>query len=128
FLNSHFQTGLRNVLDRAILDIAQSNLPLSIDRFEKVDEIPFDFARRLMSVIVKTPDGANRLICKGAPESVFACCDRFYLDGEILPMDPLLIEELKEEHDSLSAEGFRVLALAYADFGEQTTFSRADER
>ena len=66
-----------------------------------------------MSVVVETPEGRHRLICKGAPEAVFQRCNRFELDGEVYPIDPLLIADLKEEYDDLSADGFRVLALAY---------------
>lgn len=128
YLNSHFQTGLRNVLDRAILEHREIHDAFSVSEFQKVDEIPFDFSRRVMSVVVKTPDGAHRLISKGAPEAIFERCDRFELDGKIYPADPLLIQELKEEYDSLSADGFRVLAIAYGDFEPRAVYSRNDER
>ena len=82
---------------------------------QKVDEIPFDFSRRLMSVVVETPEGSHRLITKGAPEEVFQRCSSFELDGKVYPMEPLLIDDLKEEYDALSADGFRVLAVAYKD-------------
>ena len=85
----------------------------------KVDEIPFDFSRKLMSVVVETPEGSHRLICKGAPEEVFARCARFELDGEFYPMEQLLIDDLKEEYDDLSADGFRVLAIAYKDMDRE---------
>ena len=66
YLNSHFQTGLKNVLDRAILQFGEIHEKLSVPKFQKVDEIPFDFSRKLMSVVVETPEGIQRLICKGA--------------------------------------------------------------
>jgi Mg2+-importing ATPase len=128
YLNSHFQTGLKNVLDRAIIRFGEHNGSFSVSEFLKVDEIPFDFARRVMSVVVKTPDGQHRLICKGAPEAIFDRCTQFELEGKLYPVDPLLIQDLKEEYDSLSADGFRVLAIAYGDFGSRATFSRNDER
>jgi len=128
YLNSFFQTGLKNVLDRAILHHQEIRDAFAIPSFDKADEIPFDFSRRLMSVVVRTPEGGHRLICKGAPEAVFERCDRFELDGKVYPMDPLLIRELKEEYNSLSADGFRVLAIAYADFEPRPTYSRNDER
>ena len=84
-------------------------------QFKKVDEIPFDFSRKLMSVVVETPEGAHRLICKGAPRPSSSAAARFELDGKVYPIDPLLIKELKEECDELSADGFRVLAIAYKD-------------
>jgi Mg2+-importing ATPase len=92
-----------------------------------VDEIPFDFSRKMMSVVVSTPTGPHRLICKGAPESVFNRCTQFELDGELYPMDPLLLEDLKEEYDRLSADGFRVLAIAYSDSDPKSTYGKDDE-
>jgi Mg2+-importing ATPase len=128
YLNSYFQTGLKNVLDRAVLAHRQeiheaSNVP----EHRKLDEIPFDFARRLMSVVVETPEGMSRLICKGAPEEVFLRCSHFECDGEVLPMEAVLIEDLKEEYRRLSADGFRVLAIAYRDFPRKRAYSKADE-
>lgn len=128
YLNSHFQTGLRNVLDRAILDHRGLTDALPVSSYTKVDEIPFDFTRKMMSVVVKTPEGVNRLICKGAPEVVYGRCSGFELDGELNPMNDLLLHELQEEYDQLSADGFRVLAIAYKDCGDKTTFSRDDEQ
>ena len=128
FLNSHFQTGLRNVLDRAILQRQELHQELSVGEYSKADEIPFDFARKMMSVIVATPKGMHRLICKGAPESVFERCSRFELDDEIYPMDPLLLEDLKEEYDRLSADGFRVLAIAYRECKPKAAYGKEDEQ
>jgi magnesium-transporting ATPase (P-type) len=68
YLNSYFQTGLKNLLDRAILAHTEMHDHLQIPEHRLVDEIPFDFAQRLMSVVVQKPDGGHRLICKGAPE------------------------------------------------------------
>ena len=127
FLNSHFQTGLRNVLDRAILDHTEILETSAAQSHRKVDEIPFDFSRKLMSVVVETPDGVHRLICKGAPESVFQRCTQFELEGKLYPIDPLLIQDLKEEYDDLSADGFRVLAVAYKDLEQKPAYSKDDE-
>jgi P-type Mg2+ transporter len=128
FLNSYFQTGLKNVLDRAVLQHQELHQELSVAEYSKTDEIPFDFNRRMMSVIVTTPDGKIRLICKGAPESVFDRCSRFELDDEIFPMDPLLLQDLKEEYDRLSADGFRVLAIAYRDCDPKSAYGKDDEQ
>jgi P-type Mg2+ transporter len=127
FLNSHFQTGLKNVLDRAVLQHHEIHQDLSIADYSKVDEIPFDFSRKMMSVVVSAPQGKHRLICKGAPESVFSRCTQFELDGEVYPMEPLLLEDLREEYDQLSADGFRVLAIAYRDIDPKPTYSKDDE-
>jgi P-type Mg2+ transporter len=127
YLNSHFQTGLRNVLDRAILEFRELHEKMSVSDFKKIDEMPFDFSRKLMSVVVETPEGAHRLICKGATEAVFQRCDRFELEGQLYPVDPLLITELKEYCDELSADGFRVLAIAYKDIPRKPAYSKDDE-
>jgi Mg2+-importing ATPase len=128
YLNSFFQTGLKNLMDRAILDHKHVTEEIPIHEFAKVDEIPFDFSRRMMSVIVKTPEGKNRLICKGAPEAVFDRCVSLELEGEFLPMGHLLIDDLREEYQRLSADGFRVLAIAYKDFDPKPTYSKDDEK
>src|SRR4029078_5096360 len=112
YMNSHFQTGLKNVLDRAVLAHSEANTHAKIPEYAKVDEIPFDFQRRIMSVVVRTPEGQDRIISKGAPEAIFSRCKVFDLDGQLYPMDHLLLDDLKEEYDQLSADGFRVLAIA----------------
>lgn len=128
YLNSHFQTGLKNVLDRAILQHREVCESFSAPDLQRVDEIPFDFVRRVMSVVIATPEGRHRLICKGAPEAIFERCNRFELEGAVYPVDPLLVRDLEEEYDNLSEDGFRVLAIAYADFEPRAAYSRADER
>ena len=134
YMNSHFQTGLKNVLDRAILAHTETHAHAEIPEYAKVDEIPFDFQRRIMSVVVRTPEGRDRIISKGAPEEIFARCKEFELDGERFAMDHLLIEELKEEYEHLSADGFRVLAIASKEVaphgavaGGTTPYTKADE-
>ena len=84
---------------------------MNIQEHQKIDEIPFDFSRKVMSVIVETPDGGHRMITKGAPEEVFKRCTHFELDGDIDRIEPVLIQDLKEEYERLSSDGFRVLAL-----------------
>jgi len=128
YLNSHFQTGLKNVLDRAVLAHKEEiHDQFKVPAHHKVDEIPFDFARRLMSVIVERPEGQTRLICKGAPEEVFKRCTHFEYDGELLPMETVLIEDLREEYRRLSADGFRVLAIAYRDLDRKPAYAKSDE-
>ena len=128
YLNSHFQTGLKNVLDRAVLAHKEEvHDQFKVQAHRKLDEIPFDFGRRLMSVIVETPEGKPRLICKGAPEEVFKRCSHFEYDGEVLPMETVLIEDLREEYRLLSADGFRVLAIAYRDLTRKPAYAKTDE-
>jgi Mg2+-importing ATPase len=127
YLNSYFQTGLKNVLDRAVLQHRDLREAIGLDAHRKIDEIPFDFSRKIMSVIVEHPEGGQRLICKGAPEVIFQRCTRFELDNDLFPTDPLLINDLREECDDLSADGFRVLAVAYKDLEPRPAYSKADE-
>lgn len=127
YLNSHFQTGLRNVLDRAILQHADMKEHVEAGEFEKVDEIPFDFSRRVMSVVVGRPDKPRQLICKGAPEEVYRRCRCFQLDGALHPLDLERSGRLKEEFAGLSRDGFRVLALAYKEVETKGAYSTADE-
>jgi Mg2+-importing ATPase len=128
YLNSHFQTGLKNILDRAVLAHKEEiHDQFKVPAHRKVDEIPFDFARRLMSVIVETPEGKTRLLCKGAPEEVFKRCTSFEYDGEVLPMETVLIEDLREEYRRLSSDGFRVLAIAYRDLERKAAYAKSDE-
>ncbi|MFH1238654.1 MAG: magnesium-translocating P-type ATPase [bacterium] len=123
YINSYYQTGLKNLLDRAIL----KHEKLLVKQFKKVDEIPFDFSRRIMSVVVEMENG-HRLISKGAPEEIFKVCTKYELDTEILDMEELIITDLKEEFDHLSNEGFRVLAIAYKDIiNKKEVYSKNDE-
>jgi Mg2+-importing ATPase len=127
YLNSHFQTGLKNVLDRAVLEHREIHAEINVPAWEKVDEIPFDFSRRLMSVVVETPEDTHRIITKGAPEEVFRRCTQFELEGQLYPMDPILIDDLRLEYEALSEDGFRVLAVCYKDVPRKTAYSKADE-
>ena len=134
YMNSHFQTGLKNLLDRAILAHVQTHTHAKIPDYTKVDEIPFDFQRRIMSVVVRTPEGQDRIISKGAPEAIFSCCTNFELDGQLYPMDHAHIDQLKLEYERLSSEGFRVLAIASKSIASRqqspvgsTPYSKADE-
>jgi len=127
YLISHFQTGLKNVLDRAVLKYSELHRELGVEKYNKVDEIPFDFSRRMMSVVVEGPDGQRQLLTKGAPESVFKKCTHFESDGEIFEMEPILVGNLIEQVNSLSEDGFRVLAIANKKVGAQAAYSKADE-
>ncbi|HEV3415574.1 MAG TPA: magnesium-translocating P-type ATPase [Pirellulales bacterium] len=128
YLNSHFQTGLKNVLDRAVLQHEKVQSISALQDYKKIDEIPFDFQRRLMSVVVETPEAKHRLVCKGAPEELFKRCMTFELEGKLYPIEQILIEDLREEYERLSSDGFRVLGIAYRDFDRsKTVFSKDDE-
>ncbi|HVX40075.1 MAG TPA: magnesium-translocating P-type ATPase [Gemmatimonadaceae bacterium] len=135
YLNSFYQTGLKNLLDVAVLEHAELTRELAIDRaYGKVDEIPFDFNRRRMSVVVDHEHRDHQLICKGAAEEILAVCK--FVRDEDTELDRVTIVELEEERREdakelvaeLNEDGFRVVAVAYRRF--PTThgpYSVADE-
>jgi len=124
YMNSFYQTGLRNLLDRAIL----AHTDLDVERnCRKVDEIPFDFKRRRMSVVIDYED-RHVLICKGAVEEVSGACVNYQVDEDINPLIQLIRDDLMDEYRTLSAQGYRVLAISYREFDRsKTVFSVADE-
>ena len=124
YINSFYQTGLKNILDKAVLKYEK----LVVKEYKKVDEMPFDFSRRIMSVVVDM-EGKHKVISKGAPEEILKRCTRYELDGELEDLDQIVMTDLKEEYDSLSADGFRVLAVAYKDMDvNKEVYSRDDEK
>jgi Mg2+-importing ATPase len=126
YLISHFQTGLKSVLDRAVLTHRDAS-PEIIAGFSKVDEIPFDFVRRMMSVVVKNPNGEHQLLTKGAPEAVFPRCSSYELNGVVFPMNPARTAELISHYEDLNADGFRVLAVAHKHLEADELISKEDE-
>ena len=145
FLNSHYQTGLKNLLDHAVLEHVELAAELKLnDAYRKVDEIPFDFERRRMSVVVAAMAGGqeqhHELICKGAVEEVLAACTHVRtpdpidasLDGErtmpTQPLDAALLARTQAVTGALNAEGLRVVAVAVKTLPPgQTTYTVADE-
>ncbi len=126
YLIAYFQTGLKNLLDRAVLDHPDTNEKLAAG-FSKVDEIPFDFVRRMMSVLVQKPTKEHHLLTKGAPEAVFPCCKFYELDGTVFPLEPARASELIKHYEALNADGFRVLAVAHKPLENRSVISKADE-
>ena len=128
YLNSHFQSGLKNLLDVAVLQHVDLHKVLGIDDgFSKIDEIPFDFARRRLSVVVGHGD-EHVLICKGAVEEIFAVCTRYEVDGTTGQLDKSHFETAKQETIQLNSDGFRVVAVAYKAMDPaKTTYTVADE-
>jgi len=114
YLNSYHHTGLKNLLDEAILDHEELEERLKAkDKYRKIDEIPFDFVRRRMSVVVEDETGLNTLICKGAVEEVLGLCNRVEVKGEVIEVLPEHDAKRRLLADDLNGQGFRVIALAY---------------
>jgi Mg2+-importing ATPase len=127
YLISYFQTGLKNLLDRAILDSRDFHGKATVEKYKKLDELPFDFTRRMMSVLVESPEGKAILLTKGAPEEVFLRCSHFELDSKLSAMHPELMVGLKQQYDSLSNDGFRVLAVATKEVSGKQLCTKEDE-
>lgn len=124
YMNSYYQTGLRNLLDKAIL----AHEDLDIERTcRKVDELPFDFVRKRMSVVIDYED-MHVLICKGAVEEVYSAADHYQIDDDIYPLIDVIRHDLMEEYERLSSEGYRVVAVAYREYPkEKEVFATSDE-
>jgi P-type Mg2+ transporter len=114
YLNSFYQTGLKNLLDVAVLDHNQELASLDIEKnYQKFDEIPFDFVRRRMSVVVEEMGKQHILICKGAVEEVLKVCTQLKVDDKVLPMDESVHIKVADLQQKLNSEGLRVVAVAY---------------
>lgn len=130
YLNSHFQTGLTNLLDRAVLEHVelQTELRLAQD-YRKVDEIPFDFERRRMSVVVSERDDHHELVCKGAVEEMLAVCSRVRENGQDLPLDAQRLARVRQTTEELNEQGLRVVAVAMKEVpATREVYSQADEQ
>ena len=131
YLNSYHHTGLKNLLDNAILDHEELREHLKADeKYRKIDEIPFDFVRRRMSVVVEDETGLNTLICKGAVDEVMGLCTRVEVKGEVIEVLPEHDAKRRQLADDLNGQGFRVIALAYKQMpgsSDEPVYSVKDE-
>ena len=129
FLNSYYQTNLKNLMDAAVLAHAKSEPYLSLEgKYVKVDEIPFDFNRRRMSVVLRDEKGKTQLISKGAVEEMLAVCSFAEVDGAAVPLTPELRGQTMAVVRALNDDGMRVLAVAQKnDPAEEGVFSVRDE-
>jgi Mg2+-importing ATPase len=113
YLNSYYQTGLKNLLDVAVLEHVDVHQELNPARnYRKVDEIPFDFQRRRMSVVVSEREDHHELICKGAVEEILAACTRVRHGEAVEPLTPELLARVRAVTADLNEEGLRVVAVA----------------
>jgi Mg2+-importing ATPase len=113
WLNSHYQTGLKNLLDVAVLEgVDEETARHAATRWQKVDEIPFDFERRRMSVVVSEQPQVHQLICKGALQEVLNVCSQVRYGDEIVPLSETLLARIRRVTDDLNRQGLRVVAVA----------------
>ena len=131
YLNSFYQTGLRNLLDSAVLEHAgdQHEIVAGPD-YRKIDEIPFDFVRRRMSVILEEERGHRLLVTKGAVEELLPLCARVKVVGLVKEFTPELMDRARRVAHRLNGDGFRVLAVAYREFQDEgvPAYSKSDEQ
>jgi Mg2+-importing ATPase len=134
WLNSHNQTGLKNLLDVAVLDYAvQHDIVYKLQHYKKIDEIPFDFMRRRMSVVVRDGDGKNLMVCKGAIEEMLPLCvsadNNGGEAGGVLPFTTEMRKEVRRVTRKLNQEGLRALAVGYKWLPpEDRTYTVEDEK
>ena len=140
YLNSYYQTGLKNLLDRAVLEHGDVHQLLEVEkRFKKVDEISFDFQRRRMSVVLQQENGKHLLICKGAVEEMLSVCTHAYDPGpdkqlHIENDQPMLLTDavknkILDLRNEYNTEGMRVLLIAIKEFDQdEPTYGVNDEK
>lgn len=133
YLNSCHQTGLKNLLDRAVMDHVELHEQLRVAQdYRKVDEIPFDFERRRMSVVLAERDDHHELICKGAVEEVLSVCSALQVDDKgqsrRVPLDPALLSRVRSVAREMNEQGLRVVAVAMKELPtHHPAYSVADE-
>lgn len=130
YLNSYFQTGLKNLIDLAIISrTEQKGLEHIRDSYSRMDEIPFDFSRRRMSVVLTDKSGKRQLITKGAVEEMIAISSFVEINGQVLPMDEENRRIALDTYEKYSADGLRMIAVAQKnEVPGCGVFSVADER
>ena len=119
-VNSAYETGIKSPLDEAILKRGG----VAVSGYRKIDEIPFDFERRRLSVVVEN-GGERLLITKGAPEGVIACCTAYEIDGRRAPLDEATRARCETTYQRAERQGSRVLAVAYAVVPSQAVYAAA---
>ena len=115
YLNSYYQTGMKDLIDKAVIDAAQGELDTKKinQNYQKIDEIPFDFKRRRMSVVVMNQQHEHILVTKGAAEEMLACSNRVEIDGAISPLDEDQRQKILTEIGVMNQDGLRVVLLGY---------------
>lgn len=130
YLNSYYQTGMKDLMDKAIIDATEKEMNVKEiqQNYQKIDEIPFDFKRRRMSVVVKNMQDQHLLVTKGAAEEMLTCSNQVMIDGQIKPLDKIMQKKIMAKINEMNQNGLRVILLAYkknpAPVGE---FSVTDE-
>lgn len=129
YLNSSFQTGLKNLIDLAVIQRAEKQGLASFkDQYHVVDEIPFDFSRRRMSVILQDTTGKRQMITKGAVEEILSICSFIEIDGTVKPLTQEEYDHALQLYKSYNADGLRMLGVAQKNqLKSDNVFSVGDE-
>lgn len=128
YFNSFFQTGLKNLMDKAILShVKELSLEYLKDNYTKIDEIPFDFTRRRMSVVVEDRQGKRQIITKGAVEEMLDICSHAEFDGEVHPMAIELKNKARDIIEQMNKQGMRVIAVAHKSYLDKTCDFRIED-
>lgn len=129
FLNSYFSTGIKNLIDRAVISYGNEHgVKEDVSNYKKIDEIPFDYERKLMSVVIENEEGNHRLITKGAIEEVLKACSTARDEQKDLPITDELMKKIMSHADELNEQGMHVIAIAQKEEQFDTkTFGKADE-
>jgi P-type Mg2+ transporter len=114
YINGYFETGIKSILDEAIL----SHKKLEMSGYQKIEELPYDFNRKRSSIVYEH-DGRLTMITKGAPEEIFNISLKYYDGGEIKILTPEILDRAKKVYDDLSNQGLRVLAIAEKEIAER---------
>ena len=130
YFNSYFQTGLKNLMDKAILShVKELKLEHLKDAYTKVDEIPFDFIRRRMSVVIEDKQGKRQIITTGAVEEMLSICSHTEFNGEVQSLTDELKVKAQKISEEMNRKGMRVLAVAQKSYIEKVgNFSVSDEK
>ncbi len=126
FINSFYQTGLRNVMDEAVL----RHEHITFKNIKKIDEIPFDFTRKMMSIVADIESEEHKglvIISKGAPEEILSRCTKYEINNRTYKINKGALSKANIEYEKLSADGFRVLAVAYKPIKKQGNYTFKDE-
>jgi P-type Mg2+ transporter len=122
YLNSSFETGYNNPIDTAI----RAHSPLDISAYHKLDEVPYDFLRKRLSILVSTKEG-NLVITKGTLPNLFSICTQVETSGSIVDLTGIR-DKVQTQFDNFNRQGFRVLGLAYRPYQTGSTISKEDEK
>lgn len=131
YLNSHYQTGFSNLLDNAVLKRAEKEKIKSIGgEYEKIDELPFDFMRKRLSVVVENKKSGDRaLICKGAVEEVTKICTHYKLKGKKHKLNEKIIDRIHQMDKEFGSKGYRVIAVSIRELkNKHERYTNSDER